>query len=186
MRVHTKGLWSVIVILSSLFCGLAHAADSDGQTFTTDDKHIKFWAAGTPEKTEEAMPDRKGAPYKRTTYLMETEGSTLMLGILEFRPDDTSPAGYETTYLNTMLDNLRRSFVSRFLLDTDSGWKDIDLPKGNLKGKQLKGRLEGQDFTLRAYVAPHTIYMQQIGHAPQDQKAAEIADRFLQSLELIP
>lgn len=186
MHIHAKKLWSTIIILISMSCGLTQAADAGGQTFTTDDKHVKFWAAGTPEKTEEAMSDRKGAPYKRTTYSMETEGSTLMLGILEFRQDDPSPAGYETTYLNTMLDNLRRSFVSKFLLDTDSGWKDIDLPKGNLKGKQLKGRLEGQDFILRAYVAPHTIYMQQIGHAPQDKKAAEVADRFLQSLELIP
>ncbi|MES2039593.1 MAG: hypothetical protein V4495_17320 [Pseudomonadota bacterium] len=186
MHIHAKRLWSAIIILSSLFFGLAQAVDAGGQTFTTDDKHVKFWATGAPEKTEEAMPDRKGAPYKRTTYAMETDGSTLMLGILEFRPDDPSPAGYETTYLNNMVDNLRKNFVSKFLLDTDSGWKDISLPNGNLKGKQLKGRLEGQDFILRAYVAPHTIYMQQVGHAPQDKKAAEIADRFLQSLELIP
>ncbi|MFZ6731575.1 hypothetical protein ACO0LG_06615 [Undibacterium sp. Ji42W] len=186
MHIHSKRLWSAILLLGALSCGYAQAADAGGQVMTTDDKHVKFWAAGTPEKTEETMPERKGAPYKRTTYTMEAGGSTLMLGILEFRQDDGSAPGYETAYLNTMLDNMRRSFVNKFLLDSDGGWKDIDLPNSNLKGKQVKGRLENQDFVLRAYVAPHTIYMQQAGHAPQDKKAAEVADKFLQSLEITP
>lgn len=186
MHIHSKRLWSAILLLGALSCGHAQAADAGGQVVTTDDKHVKFWAAGIPEKTEETMPDRKGAPYKRTTYTMEAGGSTLMIGVLEFRQDDGSAPGYETAYLNSMLDNMRRSFVNKFLLDSDGGWKDIDLPNSNLKGKQVKGRLENQDFVLRAYVAPHTIYMQQAGHAPQDKKAAEVADKFLQSLEITP
>lgn len=186
MYIHFKRLCPAIIILIALFCGFAQAADTSGQVFTTEDKHVRFWAAGTPEKTEETMPERKGAPYKRTTYTMETEGTTLMLGILAFRHDDPSASGYETRYLNTMLDNLLKGFHTKLLLDSDTGWKDIDMPTGNLKGKQLKGRLDGQDFTLRAYVAPHTIYMLQTGHAPLNNKAAEVAEHFLQSLELIP
>ncbi|MFZ6873385.1 hypothetical protein ACO0LF_15125 [Undibacterium sp. Di27W] len=182
MRIQIQRICLAMVMLGSLFCGLAQAADTDGQILTTDDKHVKFWAAGKPEKTVEKLSERKGFPYQRTTYTMEAEGSMLMLGVLEFHSDDSSPAGYEMAYLNTMLDNLRRGFISKFALDADGGWVDISLPTGNLKGKQLKGRLQGQDFTLRAYVAPHTIYMQQIGHSPIDKKAAEVANKFLQSL----
>ncbi|MFZ6745417.1 hypothetical protein ACO0LC_19505 [Undibacterium sp. JH2W] len=182
MRPYIQRICLSMAILSSLFCGLAQATDVNGQIFTTEDKHVKFWIVGTPEKTVEIFHERKGSPYKRTTYTLEAEGSTLMLGILEFHNDDPSAAGYEISYLNTMLDNLRRGFISKFLLDANGGWVDVNLPSGDLKGKQLKGRLEGQDFTLRAYVAPHTIYMQQIGHAPRDKKAAEVADKFLQSL----
>jgi len=185
MHIHTKRFWSVIALLGSLIGGYAQAADAGGQVVTTDDKHVRFWAAATPEKIEEAMPVLKGAPYKRTTYTMEAGSSTLMLGVLEFREEDSAAAGFETSYLNSMLDSMRKSFVNKFLLDSD-GWKDIELPNTKLKGKQIKGRLENQDFILRAYIAPHTIYMQQTGHAPQDKQGAEVADKFLQSLEIIP
>lgn len=182
MHIFTHRIGLAVLVLSSLFCGLSQAADTEAQSFATDDKQVKFWAADKPEKTEETLPDRKGSPYKRTTYTMEAEGCMMMMGILEFKRNDPSAAGYEMAYLNTMLDNLRRGFVKKFLLDADGGWVDIVLPGGDLKGKQLKGRLDGQDFTLKAYVAPHTIYLQQIGHAPSNKKAEEVADRFFNSL----
>lgn len=182
MRILSRPLCLAMIVLSSLFCSVTQAADAGGQILTSDDKRVKFWAVSTPEKTEENLPERKGAPFKRTTYTMDADGCMMMLGILEFNRNDPSAAGYEMAYLNTMLDNLRRGFISKFLLDADGGWVDIALPSGDLKGKQLKGRLEGQDFTLKAYVAPHTIYLQQIGHAPSNKKAEEIADRFFKSL----
>jgi len=182
MRIQTQRICLVMLAMLSLCCGLARAADSGEQMVTSDDKRVRFWAVNTPEKTVETLPERKGAPYKRTSYTMEADGGTLMLGVLEFRPSASSSPSQEMAYLDTMFDNLRTGFNFQFLLDTEARWKDIELPTVSLPGKEIKGRLEGQDFTLRAFIAPNTIYMQQTSHKPKNKKAAAIADKFLNSL----
>lgn len=182
MPIHFKPLFAIVIALTYLICGAVSAASSDGNVFSSDDQRVSFWTPGIPKKIVESFPSRTGAPYKRTMYIVEAANYMLLVGLLDFQKESIPTTGDENGFLDTMLESMRKGFGSSFILDPNQGISNLDMSAPKLKGRQLKGRLQGQQITLRAYIAAHTIYMQQIMHTPQDKNLENIADRFLSSL----
>jgi hypothetical protein len=142
---------------------------------------MSFWTPSNPRTTVESLPSQTGAPYKRTTHAVEGGTYLLLASILDFR-DELPTTGDELSYLDTMLESMRRGFGSAFVLDKTHGVTEIRLETSNWPGRQLKGTIQGQEIILRAYIAPNSIYMLQVGYEVGDTSAASLGARFLNSL----
>lgn len=160
----------------------SYATADQGIMFTSSDGRLSIWVPSKPRMKEDLIPSRTGGPYKRTTYAVEANNYILLAGIIDFR-GDLATSGNEELYLNSMIENLRAGFGSRFVLDSKGGNIDILLPPKNLKGRQFKGMLlQGQRFIFRAYVVAHSIYILQVSYPSGDKSASKVAERFLSSL----
>jgi hypothetical protein len=189
MRSNPKRAFMKFVLCAPLLVSAisaASAATTDGLRFTSDDQRISFWAPLAPKRTQDALPSRTGAPYQQTSYAVEGTSYLLLVRILDFRKEDIPTTGDEKGFLDSMLQSMRKGFGAQFVLDADGGTEDITSTPAKLPGRQLKATIQGQRMVIRAFIAPHAIYMQQIGYPQPDKLAAKIGERFLASLMIAP
>jgi len=156
------------------------ATAGDKTNFVTPDGRLSFWSPVKPVLKEDKLQSQTGAPYRRTSYLVETANGMLLAGVLDFR-DDLSTTGDEKSYLDTMLQSMRKGFGPGFVLDKQSGQSDLQLANGGLKGREINGNIDGQKIRIRAFVGSRSIFMMQTVHPTNDKQGADISAKFLES-----
>jgi hypothetical protein len=171
------------LLLCSLLFSWANAADTKGAQFTSPNGKVSFWAPVRPSVTVEDFPGKLGSKNKRTTYAMEGGNFLLLASELELiRGPDTT--GDEESFLDSMLETLRNALGDKLVLDANNGSTLIQLAPNNLKGRELRGTVEGHRFIIRSFVGRRTIYTLQASYAVGDAPAAAMGEQFLDSLKV--
>lgn len=165
-----------------LATGAACAVAADGFTYKSKDGRLTVWVPAKPQISEQNLPSTTGGPYKQITMASESNPSMFLAGILDFR-QDLATTGSETSYLDTMLANMKAGFGNGFVMDRSDGTKDLVSSTGQ-KGRQIKGIVQGQRLIIRAFVGKHSIYMQQVVFPVNFKAGSKNADRFLDSLSI--
>lgn len=167
-------------ILSLSLAVTVPALADEGSTFKSADGRMSFWTPSQPKSTAESLPSQSGSPYKRTTYAVEGTNYLLLASILDFR-GDLPTTGDEVSFLDSMLESIRRGFGTDFVLDKTQGSTELKLEATGWPGRELKGTVQGAVVILRAYVAPNSIYMLQATYEAGDASVARVGARFLSS-----
>lgn len=181
-RPNSQSLLAAILILI-LAIGAACAAAADGLTYKSKDGRLTVWVPVKPNVSERDLPSATGAPYKQITVAAESNPSMFLAGILDFK-QDLATTGDETSYLDTMLESMKKGFGNGFVMDKSDGSKDLVSATGQ-KGRQIKGTVQGQRLIIRAFVGKHSIYMQQVVFPINNKAGSRNADRFLDSLAIV-
>lgn len=172
---------SVALILSCvLLIASSGVHAEDGQRFHSASSGLSFWTPLKPRVTVEEIPGKAPTPYKRTLYAVEGPHYLLIASELDLAngPDTT---GDEQSFLDSAVESMRAGLGDKFRLDA-SGITPLTLAPGNLKGMELRARVEGVVLIMRSYVGKRTIYTLQANYMPGDELAEKIGKRFLESL----
>jgi hypothetical protein len=173
----------VTLLLCPVLFVSADAAENTGTQFTSPSGNVSFWAPVLPRVTVEDFPGKLGSKNKRTTYAMEGGNFLLLASELEFiRGPDTT--GDEESFLDSMLETLRDALGNKLVLDANNGNTSIQLSPNNLKGRELRGAVEGHRFIIRSFVGKRTIYTLQASYPAGDAAASAMGEKFLGSLKV--
>lgn len=166
----------------SLSLAPAPAAAADGMTFRSPDGRLSVWVPSKPKITEQQIPGASGARYQSTLFAVEGPDYLLLASVLDLGKDGASTEKDEKVFLDGMLADLREGMGERFELDAKGGVTDLTLKSEPMRGRQLRGKMDGQPMIIRAYVTRRAIYQLQATFPAGNAAAAKIADRFLSSL----
>jgi hypothetical protein len=177
-----KGLSKPVALILScvLLIASSGAHADDGQRFTSASGGISFWTPLKPRITVDEIPGKAPKPYKRIMYAMEGPHYLLIASELDLAngPDTT---GDEQSFLDSAVESMRAGLGDKFRLDAN-GITPMTLAPGNLKGMELRARVDGVVLVMRSYVGRRTIYTLQANYMPGDEVAGKIGKRFLESL----
>ncbi len=149
--------------------------------FKTPDGRLSFWAPATPRSVSDRVPGKEGRSYQRTLYAIEMPNYLLLASVLDLG-DDPPTTGDEQAYLGSMVESLTVNFGDKFKLDEKDGQTRLRYGGDGFPGRQIKGKIDGQQMIIRSYVASKRIYSFQVGYMAGDKEASARGEQFLESV----